>query len=150
MKKWRANNKEDIRAYGEQYYEKNKERNKEQCKEWRKNNPDRNAQKSLRRYSLKKKLRSDFTFDEWEECKTFFDYKCAYCGQETKEYVQEHFIPVSKQGGYTKGNIVFSCKTCNLSKTNHDFFHWYKRKPFYSHEREKRVLDYLEMQSDGG
>jgi 5-methylcytosine-specific restriction endonuclease McrA len=71
-----------------------------------------------------------------------FDNKCAYCGKE-KPLAQDHFVPLSKGGEYTNNNIICSCKSCNSSKSDKDFFEWYPEQLFYSKEREAKILKYL-------
>lgn len=70
-----------------------------------------------RRRAKQKGLTANFTQRDWREAKRFFNNRCAYCGREA-ELHQEHFIPVSKGGGYTKNNIVPACKSCNSRKGN--------------------------------
>lgn len=100
-----------------------------------------------KRRSLLESLPKTFTENEWEECKKSFDYKCAYCGSNDKS-TQEHFIPVSKGGEYTKDNILPVCSSCNSSKRDREFFEWYPRHKSYSKEREKKILKYLNYNSN--
>lgn len=69
------------------------------------------------------------TLEEWIETLDFFEYSCAYCGVHQddldRSLEQDHIIPVSKGGGYTAGNIVPACKSCNASKNNQDLIEWY-------------------------
>jgi 5-methylcytosine-specific restriction endonuclease McrA len=87
-------------------------------------------------------LDSNYTKEQWEECKNTFDNKCAYCGKNDK-LSQEHFVPVSKGGEYTENNIIPSCKSCNSSKNNSNFFDWYPKQEFYSKIREQNILKHL-------
>jgi len=41
---------------------------------------------------------------------------------------QDHYIPVTKNGGYTPDNILPACQSCNLSKWNSDPHDWLIRK----------------------
>ena len=95
-----------------------------------------------KRRSLKIKLETSFTNNQWEKCKKYFNNKCAYCGKE-KELTQDHFVPLSKHGEYTKNNIVPACKSCNSRKHNKNFFEWYPRQEFYTKQRELKILQYL-------
>lgn len=71
---------------------------------------------AVQRYNLKKKgLVATLTVEEWEQILADFGGRCAYCGKGGK-MVREHFVPVSKGGGYTKYNIVPACQTCNGNK----------------------------------
>lgn len=71
-----------------------------------------------RREHRKQQLPSTFTLEEWERALEYFDHSCAYCGYPSDKLQQEHFIPLSKGGGYTKDNIVPACPECNLSKSD--------------------------------
>ena len=102
--------------------------------------------RNQRRRANIKKLPNHFTLDQWESCKNSFDNKCCYCGQSTK-LQQEHFIPVSKMGTFTANNILPSCGPCNFKKHNSDFFGWYPKQPFYSKERECKIMNYLKSMS---
>jgi len=150
--KWQKENKE--RAYAINKKWRNKEENKEKKRKlnanWMKKNPDKNAQNTRRQEARKAKLPYTFAIEEWNLCKAYFENKCSYCGSYSEKLHQEHFVPVVKGGGYTKQNILPACQWCNTSKGQKKFFEWYYKQAFYSKEREKRVLDYLEMQSDGG
>jgi 5-methylcytosine-specific restriction endonuclease McrA len=73
---------------------------------------------------------------------TYFNHKCAYC-ERGEDLRQDHFVPLTKNGEYTHNNIVPACNKCNASKNNSDFFSWYRNKPFYSKDRERRILRYL-------
>lgn len=92
--------------------------------------------------AIKEKLHFDFSYEQWEECKTYFNNKCAYCGKE-KKLEQEHFIPTTEGGNYTVDNIIPACKSCNSSKNNRPFEQWYKEYKYYSKEREKKIYEYL-------
>lgn len=98
---------------------------------------------SQRRLALEKKVECSFTENEWLECLAVFNYRCAYCGQASGKLQQDHFIPLSKLGPYTRKNIVPACPTCNRSKSNKDFDEWYKAQVFYSRERKEFVCHYL-------
>ena len=79
---------------------------------------------------------SEYSSDE------YFNNSCAYCGAKC-ELEQEHFIPVTKGGEYTKNNIITACRSCNASKGNRDFDEWYKNKDFYNKDRENKIKQYL-------
>jgi 5-methylcytosine-specific restriction endonuclease McrA len=164
---WRENNKEHEKEYRENYYKENKETIKERNRECRKgwdskydkNNKDRikefkrNYRKTERgklmaiksfqkRRARKRELESSFTIKQWNRCKEYFNNICCYCGKD-KELTQDHFIPLVNGGEYTKNNIVPCCLSCNSSKGNKDFLEWYPVQEFYSKEREKKILKYL-------
>jgi 5-methylcytosine-specific restriction endonuclease McrA len=86
--------------------------------------------------------RYDFTLEEWEACKNEFDNRCAYCGKKLN-LIQEHVIPVSKNGAYTAGNILPSCYRCNNEKRSQTFEEWYPNSKRYSKDREHKIINYL-------
>jgi 5-methylcytosine-specific restriction endonuclease McrA len=61
-------------------------------------------------------LPATLTPEQWVETLEFFNYRCAYCGTDSGNLHQEHMIPLSRGGGYTKGNIVPACAVCNGRK----------------------------------
>jgi 5-methylcytosine-specific restriction endonuclease McrA len=91
-----------------------------------------------------KQLDRSFSLNDWKKCKQYFDNKCAYCGKE-KKLEQEHFIPLINGGEYTINNIVPSCRQCNMSKLDRDFFEWYPNYRYYSKGREQNILKYLNI-----
>ena len=67
----------------------------------------------------KRKLRSDLTHEQWQQTLEDFGHHCAYCGVHRVfcgVLHQEHAVPALLGGGYTQGNIVPACGTCNNSK----------------------------------
>lgn len=108
---------------------------------------NRKAWKQSRR-AREKGLESSFTIKQWEDVKSFFKGRCAYCGQET-ELTMDHFIAVANGGEYSRDNILPACFSCNSDKSAHDFFEWYPEKPFYSQTRERFLLKYLNYKGVG-
>lgn len=140
-------NRDKAIKYFKQYNIKNSQNNVERARVWRKENPDRyrelNRQAQQRRMARSKQLIDDFTNEEWEDCKMYFENKCAYCGKDTDNLTQDHFIPLSKDGHYTKTNILPVCGNCNSQKSNTDFIEWYKTKSFYSEQKIKKINHYF-------
>jgi 5-methylcytosine-specific restriction endonuclease McrA len=143
------------------YCSENPESRRETERKWKRNNSKIYSNK-IRRFILKhpeKKKKWDkinkakrkeamsqlpynFTDEQWQECKEYFNNRCAYCGKEEK-LQREHFVSALKGGPFTKENIVPACSICNLKKGDRDFFEWYSEQDFYSEQRENKILDYL-------
>lgn len=138
------------------YYEKTKSKSKVKLYElrkedrrlWRARNKDKIRVYRLARKTKKKNAIANFSVEEWEHCKQHFNYKCAYCGSIANNLTQDHFYPLSKGGEYTKENIIPACHSCNSSKSNKNFFEWYKQQSFYDSEKEKKILKYLHYKSN--
>lgn len=88
--------------------------------------------------------REDFSLtpEQWEETCNHFDYGCVYCGKYT-QLTYDHFIPFSKGGSFGQENILPCCKLCNSRKNNKDFNEWYRNQLFYSEDKEKVIIDFI-------
>jgi 5-methylcytosine-specific restriction endonuclease McrA len=89
-------------------------------------------------------LPATFTPSQWKKALAYFDNSCAYCGTKLTKVHQEHFIPLSKGGGYTRDNIVPSCPKCNLRKGNRNPLDWLA-KQVHGLVAYVRVMQYLEQ-----
>ena len=145
---YREANKEQIaewmKQFSKQYYEANRERIREGAKQYYEANREVFRIRVQRRKARIKELPYTLTREEWEQALKYFGYRCAYCGK-LEKLTQEHFIAVSHGGGYEKYNIIPACGKCNSSKGHRPFSCWYHMQPFYSEEREKRILQYVGM-----
>lgn len=145
------NTKELKRIYDKKYYKRNKLRIKNYNKEYWKTHKKDKLKNNIyvqRRLARKRNLPNTLTKEQWEQIKIDFNFKCAYCGQEIQLH-QEHFIALSKGGEYTHNNIIPACKSCNSSKRDRDFFEWYVEQDFYSNDRKKFILKYLNYTDTG-
>lgn len=140
--KYREANKKHIRSVRRRYYLNNKGRELELNKKWHKNNPEARRAIEQRRKANAAKVECNLTIDEWEDAMEFFNYSCCYCGSE-KTLEQDHLIALSKGGGYTRGNIVPACKSCNSSKGNKDFEIWYRDQECFDAGREEKIIQYI-------
>lgn len=120
-----------------------KDRDRELSRLWAENNRERLRELKKNRYHREKSVKQGFTIEDWEKCKEYFCNCCAYCGIYDENLTQDHFIPVSKDGGYVLENMIPACRSCNSSKWNTDFVDWYFWQPFYSASREEKILNYL-------
>jgi hypothetical protein len=105
-----------------------------------------NAQLSRERYRNRQSgVSNTLTRSQWNTCKQIFNYTCAYCGKSLNNLTQDHFIPLSKGGGYDVDNIIPCCKPCNSSKQDKDFAEWYSKQPYYSEKRKNKINKYLAL-----
>lgn len=103
------------------------------------------AQKNVsnqKRRSLKNSAITNYTTQDWEDCLTYFNNECVYCGS-TEQLTKDHIIPVSKGGGFVPSNIACACISCNISKGNRDVFAWYRKQPFYDLSKEKKLREFI-------
>lgn len=85
-------------------------------KRWREENKEYHQIKEQCRRAQKKSLVHDFTEDDWKATLEIFGYSCVYCHRNGIALEQDHWVPITKDGNYTAGNIVPACKHCNCSK----------------------------------
>lgn len=82
-----------------------------------------NASNLLVRNILSNLGTEQFNEKDWKETKQYFKNLCAYCGEESKNLIMEHAVPINKEslGEHRLGNIVPSCNKCNNSKGSKNF-----------------------------
>lgn len=163
--KWSKDNSQHIKDYKRSYYENNSDLIKERARDWKQNNKTRvkeyknlwykteigkllGLNKTKKRQSLILGLRSDLTNQQWLETLSEFNNQCAYCGS-TIKLCQEHVIPVSKGGPYTKYNIIPGCESCNSHKSNTDMIVWYQEQEFFDLTRLDKILRFMEVNYNG-
>lgn len=59
-------------------------------------------------------LPATLTRKQWLITLDFYDWKCAYCGDDYQH--MDHFIPFSAGGGTTADNCIPACIPCNCKK----------------------------------
>jgi hypothetical protein len=129
-----------FREYAREYRKSGK------YKEWQQNNKDK-----LKQYNKQHRIH-EITEREWQKCKEYFDYSCAYCGmteeEHKKKYGQQlHKEHVDHEGANDLSNCVPACKLCNSSKQTSDFIEWYHPdyNPNYTKDRYNKIIRWLEQ-----
>lgn len=143
MRRYRAENPERYQAiedrrnetekrrewrkrYNRQYYQQNAKRLKAYQRQWRRKHPKRRDDYKRAYLARKKKLPDTLTDDEWQEILDKYYHMCVYCESTEEPLIKEHWLPVSRGGGYTAENIVPACHQCNSRKgtmTGEEFLH---------------------------
>jgi hypothetical protein len=137
IEKFRKNNKEHIQDYGINYRQ--TERGKQKYKIYGENHREKEHRISEA---------------EWEECKKYFNYRCAYCGLP----IEQHYVPRKKKmvwqdfhrehvihdGRIDIKNCVPSCNSCNSKKKKQSLNAWYNlNNPNYTYERYHKIYMWL-------
>ncbi|RKJ44582.1 HNH endonuclease, partial [Butyricicoccus sp. 1XD8-22] len=92
--------------------------------------------------------------EEWENCKNYFNYRCAYCGLPVEEHYRMwygkmrqfdlHREHVDHEGLNDLSNCVPACTSCNSSKWKHNLGDWYNDdNENFSQERLYRIYKWL-------
>ena len=143
-KQYRQEHLDELREKGRLYVA----THKEQRKRWLQSE---SGKLSCRRSAYKRRVllecRGDFTAEEVIVALEFFDYKCAYTGEQLVEsYHLDHIIPVVKGGCNYIWNIVPSNPEPNLSKHTADMEEWFRKQPYFSEERLQKIYEWIELQ----
>jgi hypothetical protein len=161
----KAANREYFNKIDREYREKNKAVRKIKEKEWRlqhkqhlreylqeylKTHPEQS-----RYYSKLRRPRNHILYDcEWEDCKLFFNYRCAYCGLPIEDhyvyrrgkmvwvdFCREHAVDNGKND---LSNCIPACNSCNVSKNTISFHAFYNpSNPNFSYERYHKIYIWL-------
>lgn len=123
-KEWKRNyyltHKEYFAQKQREYRVRNKDKSNARWAKWYKENPDKVRLKCMindqHRRMRELNLPATLTKEQWQAIKSAYKNKCAYCGKYSKRLCQDHFIPITKGGGYVPDNIVPACRRCNSSK----------------------------------
>lgn len=141
---WNATHKIYKREHWLQWVEDHKERRQKYLKEYDQAHPDKireyNFKRSQKQHKISKK--------EWNDCKEYFDFECAYCGMSESEHKnlyneQLHKEHVKYDGENDLSNCVPSCKSCNCQKWIYSVDEWYPKQTFYSKERLSKINRWL-------
>lgn len=147
-KRWEKENPERKAERNAQYRKEKPELQKARQMRYKLNNPERvrelGVKHSHERRARMRELIYDLTEEQWQDTLKEFSHSCAYCGKTNCKLEQEHVVPVTSDGGYTKHNIVPACKSCNVSKHDTELVEWYKKQDYFSNERLLKVLDFSE------
>jgi RNA polymerase sigma factor (sigma-70 family) len=170
QKQWNIKNKDKINKKQREYYEKNKkvlnkkkkeylntgnnrEKHNERVRDCRNKNLEKHKNysrlKKQQRRAIKKILPNTLTQKEWETCIEFFSNNnvlyCAYCGEVINNPHQDHIIPMANGGGYTKGNIIPTCQSCNCKKHTSNMEEWYEQQDFFNQERLNKIYEWVDI-----
>lgn len=146
-KKWYRENIESERERSrknynplvrKKYHFENRERSLQIMKIYYELNRERFIEYKQKRRSEENNLKADLTIEQWREILRLFDNECAYCGSKER-LQQEHVIAVTKGGEYTFNNIIPSCKPCNISKSNREWFEWYMMQASFDLIRAEKI-----------
>jgi hypothetical protein len=73
--------------------------------------------------------------------------RCAFCGVDAKHprnaghdrLTVEHILALTKNGLDEADNIAPACHSCNCSKSNAPVEEWYRRQPFFTEARWRKI-----------
>ena len=124
-KQYKNSNKDIIKEKSKIRYKNNKDRILKVCKIYRDSKEGReNKRRLCAEYRAKRISTSDGTItkESLQELKELQKYECAECNIELefdkpRAVHLDHFIPLSKGGTHTIGNVRYTCQKCNIGKS---------------------------------
>lgn len=144
-KEWRENNKEKIKIRDREYYQKVKHKRQIRDKEYYENNKELYFQSATRRKQTQRANGGKYNKEQWEECLKFFNYRCAYTGEEFKSNMHiDHIISISNGGTSFIWNLCPSVDYSNMNKGNRELEEWYKKQEYFSEERLNKIYKWID------
>ena len=147
-KQWYEDNRERLLEKRAQYYQDNKELHKERCKKYRKTLQGQITEfnSHCKRRFKEENQGSGITKEQWFECMTFFNFKCAYSGTQLNKDNRsiDHIVPLNLGGAHEIWNVVPMYISYNISKLDRNMLQWYKKKDFFSEERLQKIYEWQE------
>ena len=166
-KQYHKNNKNKITEHYKQWYQDNREKWIEHVKKWNQDNRDKQIEYHKRYYQTPQGRISAFnncqrrrikeqeqgtgiTKDQWLECMSFFDWRCAYSGEylggndNSFNRTIDHIVPISTGGDHMIWNMVPMTRSLNSSKKDKDMLEWYREQDFFSEARLQKIYEWQE------
>lgn len=80
---------------------------------------DRHRLSQARKKARFANAESTLTDEQWRRVLEHFDYRCAYCDKDIRDfYTMDHVVPFSKGGENIISNVVPCCVSCNSRKSD--------------------------------
>ena len=140
--RYKAQNKEKQKTQQREWYHRNIEHCKVKYREWVANNPEKAREKHRKRRTLRRTARrsalTPVTLEQISARRSLFGECCAYCGASCV-LTLDHVHPLKAGGLDEASNIVPACMSCNSSKKAWPVEEWYRRQPFFSEARWRKI-----------
>jgi hypothetical protein len=150
-KAWVRANPEKKRAQDKAYYQANKAKILHNVRNWRETNREKRRE-IARRYDSRRRAAGRRALCPLKaETKNarfrLFRNCCAFCGVNANHsrnagsarLTVEHVLALTKNGLDEIDNIIPSCHSCNCSKNNAPVEDWYRRQPFFTEARWRKI-----------
>ena len=149
MKQYREEHKEELKEKSKQYREEHKEEKKEYDKQYLQTEQGKlvNRRKEHNKRAKLNKSEGTYTNEQWIEMMQYFDYKCAYSGEELIEgenYSIDHILAMDNGGSNYIWNLCPMVRNYNNSKKDNLILEWYEQQEYYSKERLLKIYKWIE------
>ena len=148
---WVRANPEKKRAQDKAYYQANKAKILHNVRNWRNANRKKRREISRRYDSLRRaagrRALCPLKIETINRRFRLFQDCCAFCGVNANHRRNagharlsiEHVLALTKNGLDEADNIAPACHSCNCSKNNAPVEEWYRRQPFFTEARWRKI-----------
>jgi 5-methylcytosine-specific restriction endonuclease McrA len=134
--------KERQCARRRQYYQENQERERAVMRSWYDANRERVTelvrQRKARIRAGRRAALRPLTADQRRRRFAMWRDRCAYCDADGRLTV-DHVLALSVGGLDEADNVAPACGSCNCSKNNSPVGEWYRRQPFFTEARWRKI-----------
>lgn len=142
-------NIEKERERKRKYREENRDKINEHQRKYDKNNPEKAFNKRNKRRSKLENQGRGINKEQWNECRNWFDWKCAYSGEKLQKNKStygrtlDHIVALDNKGLNEPWNVVPMRKGYNASKRNRiDTLTWYKEQEYFDIDRLNKIVEW--------
>jgi hypothetical protein len=125
------------------HYSVNRDRYAMRNEAWRRENPEK-AREVVRR--RKARIRAGrnaalqpLTLAQKDLRWGMFGHACAYCGVSCATLTVDHVLALTSGGLDEADNVIPACRKCNCSKHTRSVEEWYRRQPFFTESRWRKI-----------
>jgi hypothetical protein len=142
VKKWREANRKRHNENSRKWANVNREAVRARQRQWRIENPEKSREIVRRRRVIQRannmRAMCGVTFEIKSKRFSLFGNCCAYC-QSKHDLTVDHVLAVKRRGLDESSNIVPACRRCNASKNASPVESWYRRQPFFTEARWRKI-----------
>lgn len=135
-------NRKRYNEVSRKWKNRNQEKNCELSRSWKKANPEKTRLYASKQRAQRFAAEQGFRDIDWENVKNYFDNRCPLTHRSDNLHM-EHFVPLSKGGSHSRGNVIPLNGTLNTSKHDRNPFEWILDQPIEIQERFQDVVEYL-------
>jgi hypothetical protein len=141
-KVWHLANPAKVKESARKWRENNPERRRQACAQYYQRNRNKALQATRRCAAVRRQRQAcvliPLTPQDIETRNALFNDSCAYCQRQTRIEV-DHVLALARNGCDEISNIVPACRRCNASKNASPVEYWYRRQPFFTEARWRKI-----------
>ena len=141
-REYRAANPEKASECKRLWYRQNRQKVADAVRRWKASNPER-LREGLRKRKAKKRAGRKVALEPLTKAAkearfAIWQNRCAYC-EHAGPMTVDHVFPLVAGGLDESSNIVPACRRCNASKNASPVETWFRRQPFFTEARWRKI-----------